>query len=158
MRPIVGTICERGENIFQTPTRRTVANGLDWVYRSQTSIAFPEGRMNATDYQDLLDIRLLPFGEMIGRPFRIFQKDSASIHVTNSTWEWFLQEWGTCNGMARKFAVSESYGAPLGYFVSPVYADGKQYNRLMLMNCGHHHLCLGKCECICIAKTCEQHV
>ena len=37
--------------------------------RGHTNIAFTEGRMNATDYQDLLDIRLLPFREAIGGPF-----------------------------------------------------------------------------------------
>ena len=38
-------------------------------YRGQTNIACPKGRMNATAYQDLLDIHLLPFGEAIGGPF-----------------------------------------------------------------------------------------
>ena len=56
-------------------------------FRGQTNIAFPEGLMNATDYQDLLDIHLSPFGEAIGGPFRIFEQDDASIHVANSTWE-----------------------------------------------------------------------
>ena len=88
----MGRFAERGKNIFQTPIRRTVANGLGWVgYRGQTYIAVPEGRMNATDYQNLLDIHLLPFGEAIGGPFWIFQQGNASIHVANSTWEWFLQ-------------------------------------------------------------------
>ena len=30
-------------------------------YRGQTNIAFPEGRMNATDYQDLLNIEVFLF-------------------------------------------------------------------------------------------------
>ena len=45
---------------------------MDWDgfdYRGQANITFPEGRMNATDYEDLLDIHLLPFGEEIGSPF-----------------------------------------------------------------------------------------
>ena len=37
--------------------------------RGQTNIAFPEGRMNTTDYQDLLDIHLLAFREAIGGKF-----------------------------------------------------------------------------------------
>ena len=41
-------------------------------YRGHINNAFPEGRMNATDYQDLLDIQLSPFGEAIGGPFWIF--------------------------------------------------------------------------------------
>ena len=54
-------------------------------YRCQTNIAFPEGRMNATDYQNLIDIHLLPFEEAIGGPFWIFHQDNASIQVANST-------------------------------------------------------------------------
>ena len=60
-------------------------------YRGQTNITFPECRMNATDYQDLLNTHLLPFGEAIGGSFWVFQQDNASIHVANSTWEWVLQ-------------------------------------------------------------------
>jgi hypothetical protein len=47
--------------------------------------------MKANDCQDLLDIHILPFGKVIRGPFWIFQQDSATIHVANSTWEWFLQ-------------------------------------------------------------------
>ena len=57
----------------------------------KTNLAFPTGLMKANDYQDLLDTHLLPFGEAIGGPFSIFQQNSATIHVANSTWEWFLQ-------------------------------------------------------------------
>ena len=57
----------------------------------KTNLAFPTGRMKANDYQDLLDTHLLPFGEAIGGPFWIFKQGYATIHVANSTWEWFLQ-------------------------------------------------------------------
>ena len=60
-------------------------------YPGQKNIAFPEGWMNATDYQDLLDIHLLSFGEAIGGPFWLFQQDD-SIHVANSIWECFFAE------------------------------------------------------------------
>ena len=50
----------------------------------KTNLAFPTGRMKAHDYLYLLDTHLLPFAEAI-------QQYSATIHVTNSTWKWFLQ-------------------------------------------------------------------
>ena len=40
----------------------------------KTNLAFPRGRMKANNYQDLLDTHLLPFGEVIGGPFWIFQQ------------------------------------------------------------------------------------
>ena len=99
-------------------------------YRGQTNISFPEGQMNATDYQDLLDIHLLPFAEAIEGPFWIFQQDAASNHVANSTWEWFLQngvnlmEWPAnspdLNPMENLWDIS----------CRTVYADGKQYNNI----------------------------
>ena len=97
-------------------------------YRDQTNIAFPEGQMNATDYQDLLDIHLLPCGEANGGPFWIFQQDNASIHAANSTWEWFLQ-----NGVyVMEWSANSPYPNPMenlwGISCRTVYADGKQYN------------------------------
>ena len=75
--------------------------------------------MNATDYKDMLDIHILPFGEAIGGLFWIFQQDNAPIILENSTWELFLQNWvHVMNGMGRKFAGSVSHGELLGYFVS----------------------------------------
>ena len=99
-------------------------------YRGQMNIAFPEGRMNATDCQDLLDIHLLPFVEAIGCPFWIFQQDSASIHVANLTWEWFLQ-----NGVhALELTANSPDLNPMenlwGILCRTVYADGKQYNNV----------------------------
>lgn len=59
-------------------------------YRGQPILTFPTGRMNAADYQHLLHIHLLPFGEVIGGPFWIFLQGNAFVHVANSTREWFL--------------------------------------------------------------------
>ena len=53
----------------------------------KTNLAFPTGRMKANDYHDLLDTHLLPFGEVIGGPFWIFQQDNVTIDAVNSTWE-----------------------------------------------------------------------
>ena len=87
-------------------------------YRGQTNIAFPEGWMNATDYQELLDIHLLPFW----RSDWMSILDIPARQCFHSRWKLNLGmdfvEWGTYNGMARIFAGSESQGEPLGYFVS----------------------------------------
>ena len=89
---LLARFAERGESIFQRQQGgQSLIVWAGFGYRGQSNIAFPEGRMNATDYQDLLDIHLLTLGEAIGGPFWIFQQESASIHVANSTWEWFLQ-------------------------------------------------------------------
>jgi hypothetical protein len=57
----------------------------------KTNLAFPTGLMKTNDCQDLLDTQILPIREAIGSPFWIFQQDNATIHVANSTWEWFLE-------------------------------------------------------------------
>ena len=116
----------------------------EFGYRGQTNIAFPEGRMNATDYQDPLDIYLLSFGEAIGGPFRIFQQDNASIHVANSTWKWILQ-----NGVhIMEWPANSPDPNPMenlwGILCHTVYADGKQYSLIMLVNCGHQSSLPGK--------------
>ena len=53
--------------------------------------AIPSSRVNALTYQDLLEENLLPIAEAIGGPFWVFQQDNASIHMANSTQEWFLK-------------------------------------------------------------------
>jgi hypothetical protein len=50
----------------------------------KTNLAFPIDRMKASDYQDLMNTHLLPFGKAIGGPFWIFQQENATIHVANS--------------------------------------------------------------------------
>ena len=70
MQLLLARFAERGENIFQTPAKtQSLMVWAGFGYRGRMNIAFPEGRMNATDYQDLLGIHLLPFGEAIGSPF-----------------------------------------------------------------------------------------
>ena len=113
-------------------------------YLGQRNIAFPEGRMNAPDYQDLLDIHFLPFGETVGDPFLIFQQDNASIRVANSTWEWFLQ-----NGVhVLEWPANSPDLNPMenlwGILCRTVYADGKQYFIILLVNCGHQSSVPGK--------------
>lgn len=99
-------------------------------YEGKTNIAFPTGRMKAIDYQELLEVHLLPFGERIGGPFWIFQQDNASIHVANSTWAWFLD-----NGVhVMEWPANSPDLNPMenlwGILCRSVYADGKQYTNV----------------------------
>ena len=112
--------------------------------------------MKANDYQDLLDTHLLPLGEAIGGQFWIFHQDNATIHVANSTWEWFLQngvqvmDWPAnspdLNPMENLWAI----------LCCSVYADGKQYTYHRTES--HHYIFLGKHRGIHAAETCRQHV
>ena len=86
--------------------------------------------MSATDYQDLLDIYLLPFGEAIGGPFRIFQQVNASIHVANSTWEWFLQNGVHVTKGPAHSPDLNSMENLWGILCRTVYSGGKQYNNV----------------------------
>ena len=96
----------------------------------KTNLAFQTGRMKANGYQDLLDTHLLPFGELSGGPFWIFQQDNATIHVAKSTWESFLQngvhvmDWPAnspdLNPMEKLRAI----------LCRSVYVDGKQYTNI----------------------------
>lgn len=96
-------------------------------FQGKVNIAFPSGRMNAINYQDLLEENLLPFAEEIGGPYWMFQQDNASIHTANSTWEWFLNNgvhvipWPSVspdlNPMENVWSL----------LVREIYANGKQY-------------------------------
>ena len=132
VQPIIGTILWKCEKIFSKRQQggQSLIVWSGFGYRGQTNIAFPEGRMNATNYQDLLGIHLLPFVEAIGGTFWIFQQDNASIHVGSSTWEWFLQ-----NGVyVMEWPANSPYPNPMenlwGILCRTVYADGNQYNNV----------------------------
>ena len=59
-------------------------------FQGKVNITFSSVRVDVLTYQDLLKENLLPIVDAIGGSFWMFQQDNASIHTTNSTWEWFL--------------------------------------------------------------------
>ncbi|KAK2577741.1 hypothetical protein KPH14_000741 [Odynerus spinipes] len=59
----------------------------------KSEIAFLNGRLNATGYQNMLYDYLLPFITLIEDDKTIFQQDNAPIHTASSTKKWF-QEFG----------------------------------------------------------------
>ncbi|GBN22283.1 Transposable element Tc3 transposase [Araneus ventricosus] len=54
-------------------------------YGGKLNLAFPSGRMKATDYQEMLETHLLQFADRNGGPNWIFQQDNAPIHVEKSS-------------------------------------------------------------------------
>ncbi|CAK9818949.1 Transposable element Tc3 transposase [Anthophora quadrimaculata] len=58
-----------------------------------SELSFISGRLNATDYQNMLHNHLLPFITIINDNKVIFQQDNAPIHTASSTKKWF-EEFG----------------------------------------------------------------
>ncbi len=65
----------------------------------KTDIAYISGLMDASGYQNLQEEYLLGNCEHVGGPNWLFQQDNATVHTTNSTYEWFLSNgvhWPPC--------------------------------------------------------------
>ncbi|GBM77916.1 Transposable element Tc3 transposase [Araneus ventricosus] len=88
----IGLTMRKEEKIF---SKRQQGGGSLMVwggfgYGDKLNLAFPSGRIKATNYQEILETHLLPFAEIIGGPSWIFQQDNTPIQVSKSSWEWFL--------------------------------------------------------------------
>ena len=97
-------------------------------YNGKTNIVFLEGRSKAVDYQNILKMHLLPFGEQIGGPFLIFQQDLAAIHNAKSTHEWFLVNGVNVMEWAAKSPDMNPMENLWGILVRSVYASGRQFD------------------------------
>lgn len=89
-------------------SRRVSGGGSVMVWagitgRLKTELAFCKGRMNATDYQNLLHDYLLPFITLTEDENIVFQQDNAPIHGAASTKRWLrdfgvpIIEWPACS-------------------------------------------------------------
>lgn len=93
-------------------------------------IVFIDGRMNAFQYQEMLQQHLLPIGVDLGGPDWIFQQDRASIHNAHSTSAFFrannvrVLDWAACS---PDLNLIENLW---GLLARNVYANGRQYNSI----------------------------
>ncbi|KAK2579992.1 hypothetical protein KPH14_012298 [Odynerus spinipes] len=79
-------------------SRRAQGSGSVMIWAAfkkncKSEIAFLNGRLNSTGYQNMLYDHLLPFITLIEDDKTIFQQDNAPIHTASSTKKWF-QEFG----------------------------------------------------------------
>lgn len=96
-------------------------------YDSKVNLAFATGYMKVTDYQDVMDVSLLPFREAIGGPFWIYQQDNASIHISKSTWEWFNYNGMNTMGWPAVSPDVNSMENLWGILARAIYTNGIQY-------------------------------
>ena len=93
-----------------------------------TDIAFLSSKMNSEDYQNVLEIYLLPVFHEICGINGIFQQDNAPIHTSTST-----KNWLSANGIrTMKWPARSPDLNPIeniwGTLARKVYRNGRQFN------------------------------
>lgn len=96
-------------------------------YNGTTDIVFLEGRQNSEDYQKLLEVQLLPFGELLGGHEWIYQQDKCSIHVSKSTMQWFRRNQVTVMDWPSLSPDLNPMENLWGMLARDVYANGRQF-------------------------------
>ncbi|RWS09069.1 Transposable element Tc3 transposase-like protein [Dinothrombium tinctorium] len=94
----------------------------------KTSIAFIDGRMNASKYQDLLGDYLLPDGPVIGGEEWLFQQDNAAIYRAASTMSWFTTKRGRILPWPSRSPDLNPIKNVLGILCRTVYANGRPHS------------------------------
>lgn len=103
---------------------------MTWIGFSRSgklAMAFTSNRMNSKDYQQVLEIHLLPFFRGQKRRQFSYAQDNASIHVSEDTLAWFkskkipLVDWPACS---PDMNPTENL---FGILTRDVFANGRQY-------------------------------
>ncbi|KFM58275.1 Transposable element Tc3 transposase, partial [Stegodyphus mimosarum] len=101
-----------------------------FLFNGTTDIAFLEGRLCSEDYQKMLEMHLLPFGELLGGDQWIYQQDDCSVHVSNSTKEWFRRNQVTVMdwpALSPDLNPMENFW---GILARDAYAKGRQFSTI----------------------------
>lgn len=96
-------------------------------YNGTTDIVLLKGRQCSEDYQKMLEVQLLPFGKLLGGDKWIYQQDNFSIHVSNSTMQWFRRNQVAvmdCSSLSPDLNPVENLW---GILFRDVYANGRQF-------------------------------
>lgn len=123
------------KNAEQFYSTRQMGGGslMVWLavgYGGRTSLVFLSGRQKHTDYINVLDSELLPYGSELGGEEWIYQQDGASIHTAKGVKNWFAANnvrvlpWPA---KSPDLNIVENIWAML---VRQVYDGGKQFESL----------------------------
>ena len=105
-----------------------------WIgfgYGGKKRMAFLNNRMDSKEYQNMLEMNLVPLTKEFENEECIYQQDNASIHVSNSTKNWLLSKNISCldwPALSPDLNPAENVFAIIS---RRLYENGKQYNSLI---------------------------